>query len=174
MQEGSMDFVDHRKISHSGGTCCHCGKSISTLSKEYRLCDDCLEKRRASEEALRQDVRKSFNLVRSPGIRSCFFKLLLSQRVELEPSGWRKSMALGYELKDAGFSARESVQILIQAGAKAKPAIKLLETVYGDEKSDSLHCHQIKRLDVACQDCPQQFRVESRVSTTEIFEGPSP
>ncbi len=113
-----MDFVDHRKISRSGGICCQCGKSISTSSKEYRLCDGCLEKRRASEEALRQKVRRSFNLVRSPGIRSCFLKLLLSQRVELEPSGWRKSMALSYELKDAGFSARESVQILIQAGAR--------------------------------------------------------
>jgi len=168
-----MDFVDHRKISRSGGICCQCGKSISTSSKEYRLCDGCLEKRRASEEALRQKVRRSFNLVRSPGIRSCFLKLLLSQRVELEPSGWRKSMALGYELKDAGFSAKESVEILIQAGAKAKPAIKLLETVYYNEKSHSLHCHQIKRLDVACQDCPQQFCVKSRDSTTEIFEGPS-
>lgn len=166
-----MDFVDHRKISHSNDICCQCGKSISTSSKEYRLCDDCFEERRASEEALRRKVRGSFNLVRSPGIRSCFLKLLLAQRVELDPSGWRKSMALGYELKDAGFSARESVEILIQAGAKAKPAIKLLETVYGDEKSNSLHCHQIKRLDVTCQDCPQQFRVKSRDSTIEIFEG---
>lgn len=169
-----MDFVDHQKVSRFGGSiCCQCDKPTSTSSKEYRLCDGCLEKRRTSEEALRQKVRRSFNLARSPGIRSCFLKLLLSQRVELEPSGWRKSMALGYELKDAGFSARESVQILIQAGAKAKPAIKLLETVYGNEKSNSLHCHQIKRLDVACQDCPQQFRVKSRDSTTEIFEGPS-
>ncbi len=169
-----MDFIDHRKISLFGGICCQCGKSISTSSKEYRLCDSCIEKRRASEEALRQEVCRSFNLVRSPGIRSCFLKLLLSRRVELEPSGWRKSMALGYELKDAGFSARESVQILVQAGAKAKPAIKLLETVYGNEKSNSLHCHQIKRLDVVCQGCPQQFRVNSGDSTIEIFEGPSP
>jgi hypothetical protein len=173
MQEGSMDFVDHRKISYSGGICCQCGKSISASSREYRLCDDCLEKRRASEEALRQKVRRCFNLVRSPGIRICFLKLLLSQRVELEPSGWRKSMALGYELKDAGFSAKESAQILVQAGAKAKPAIKLLETVYRNEMSHSLHCHQIKGLDVACQDCPQQFRVKSRDCTTEVFKGPS-
>lgn len=47
-------------------------------------------------------------------------RLLCSGDIDLEPGGWRTGMALGLELKDAGYSIRESRQILLQA----RPTIK--------------------------------------------------
>jgi hypothetical protein len=169
-----MDFIDVERVACSGSVCAGCGGSISTqLSNEFRLCEDCIEKRRSLEEALRVRVRRSFNLRRSPGIRSCFLKLLLSQSVELEPSGWKRSIALGYELKKAGFNAKESGDILLQAGGKAERVSKLLESVYGNKWTSSLKCSQIKSLSIICENCPRQFCEELKETITEISEGPS-
>lgn len=166
-----MDFIDVERVDCSGSVCAGCGSSISTqLSRKFRLCEGCLEERRSFEEGLRAQVRRSFNLRRSPGIRSCFLKLLLSQSIELEPSGWKTSMALCYELKGAGFNARESEDVFKQAGGKAERVSKLLESVYGNKWASSLNCSQIKGLNVICEDCPRQFCEESREAITEIFQ----
>lgn len=164
-----MDYVDDEKMIYPGRVCAQCGKSILLpLSQEFRLCNACLEERRKSEEALKIMVRRNFNLRKSPCIRSCFLKLLLFRKVKLEPSGWRTGMALGIELKHAGFSARECEQILIQAGGEAERVNKLVLRIHKNDEAHPLKCEQIKALNMVCQGCPQQFRLKWKETVTEI------
>lgn len=166
-----MDYIDDKKVIRPGGVCAQCGKSVLLpLSKEFRLCNACLEERHKSEEALKIEVRKNFNLRKSPCIRSCFLKLLLSRKVKLEPSGWRTGIALGIELKHAGFSARECEQILIQAGGRAERVNRLVHGIYRNDEAYPLKCEQIKALNMVCQECPQQFRLKWKETVTETSE----
>jgi hypothetical protein len=166
-----VDYIDDKKVIHPGGVCAQCGKLISmSLSKEFGLCDVCLEERLSLEEALKVKVRRIFSLRKSPCIRSCFLRLLLSRRVKLEPSGWRTGLALGHELKHAGFSARECEQILIQAGGKAERVNRLVLRIYKNDGAYPLKCEQIKGLNMLCQECPQQFRLKCKETVTEISE----
>ncbi len=173
-----MDYIDDKKVTHLGEVCAQCGRLISmSLSKEFRLCNACLEERHKSEESLKIKVRRNFNLRKSPCIRSCFLKLLLFRKVKLEPSGWRTGMALGIELKHAGFSARECEQILIQAGGRAERVNRLVHRIYRNDENDGVYplkCEQIKALNMVCQECPQQFRLRWKETVTEISEAVCP
>ncbi len=169
-----MDLVDEKKVHYSGTACANCGRSSSSHashepgSRELKLCISCLEGRQTAQDNLRMKVRKQFDLSRSPHLRSCFLRLLLSREVDLEPSGWRTGMALGCELKDAGFGPRESEQILIKAGANSNRVSKLLNAIYAEKEARSLKCGQIRGLNVVCDECPHQFLVAQREHHTEI------
>jgi hypothetical protein len=175
-----MDLIDEKEVHHSGAACANCGGTGSTpassspasqdaASGKLMLCSACLEDRYTSLNDLRIRIRKQFDLSRSPNLRSCFLNLLLSHEVDLEPSGWRTSLALGCELKDAGFSLRESNQILIAAGANSNSVGKLLNAAYARRGEVSLRCEQIRVLDVVCDQCPHQFLITQRENKTEIL-----
>jgi hypothetical protein len=169
-----MDFVDEKKVHYSGDACANCGKSSSSLtsgepgSRELKLCGICLEERQISQDALMAKVRRQFDLNRPPHLRSCFLRLLLSRGVDLEPSGWRTGMALGCELKEAGFAPNESKKILIKAGANSNSVSSLLNVLYAKKGCGPLNCKQIRVLDVVCDECPHQFLISPREHRTEI------
>ncbi len=165
-----MDFINERRVLYPGDVCSQCGNIISPpASGDLRLCSICLEERHRFKNALRINVRAHFNLRRSPRLRNCFLKLLISHGIDLEPSGWRTGMALACELKGAGFAAIETERVLIHAGGKAEKVRKLLEIVYRNAEMRPLTCEQIKDLDLACHECPQQFQIKPRECVTEIF-----
>jgi hypothetical protein len=166
-----MDFVNENSIVHLGEICAQCGTPISSpSSRELRLCNVCFEERCSSENSLRSRAKRHFNLKNTLSIRRCFLKLLLSHKVDLDPFGWRTGMAVGCELRDAGFDTDDAKQILIQAGGKMERVSKLLDVVYGKNRINSLSCDQIRALTVACHGCPKQFRAKQKESITEVID----
>ncbi|NYT01340.1 MAG: hypothetical protein GKC10_01050 [Methanosarcinales archaeon] len=115
-------------------------------------------------------MRTRFNLTRSPDLRSCFLKQLLLKDVNLEPSGWRRGLALGFELKDNGFGEVEAEQILAQASGQAERSRRLMEAVYRRMKGPqgAWTCLQLKDLEMICSNCVSQFKAAPRESITEI------
>ncbi|MDD2836031.1 MAG: hypothetical protein PHY05_07750 [Methanothrix sp.] len=168
-----MDFINEKKVHYSSGSCANCG-SFALAAKaahnkdEVKLCTSCLEERHIILDDMRGNVRKQFNLARSPNLRSCFLKMLLNREVDLAPAGWRTGMALGFELKDAGFALQESRQILLLARANSNMVDKLLDNIYRKNGKCSLACEQIRGLNVTCDQCPGQYRMASREHSTEI------
>jgi hypothetical protein len=77
-------------------------------------------------------------------------------------------MALGLELKEAGFAQPESRQIFIQAGANTNEIGGLLDNIYRRKGPGSLTCEQIRGLNVICDDCPGQFKIDPREHISEI------
>jgi hypothetical protein len=168
-----MDFLNEKKVHYSSGVCANCGSSsLATKAvpraDEMKLCTSCLEERNVSLDNLRTNVRKQFDLSRSPYLRSCFLRLLLSGDVDLAPAGWRTGMALGFELKDAGFALPESRQILLQAKANSNVVNSLLDNIYKKKGHGSLTCEQIRGLNVICDQCPGQYKIAGRENKTEI------
>ena len=166
-----MDFINEKRIVHSGEICAQCGSDISShQTKALRLCDLCFKERCGIENSLRSKVEKYFDLKKAPSIRRCFLELLMSQEVNLDPSGWRMGLAVACELRDAGLDHNESRQILTQAGAKSERVNKLLEVVYGKKKVLSLSCDQIRPITMTCHGCSKQFQVRPiKESITEIL-----
>lgn len=168
-----MDFLDEKKVHYSSGACANCGSS-SPASKaepcadEMKLCNSCLEERHISLDDLRSNVRRQFDLSRSPNLRSCFLRLLLSGDVDLAPAGWRTGMALGFELKDAGFAQQESRQILLRAKASSSVVDSLLDSIYRKKGLGSLTCEQIRGLNVICDQCPGQYKIARREHKTDL------
>jgi hypothetical protein len=160
-----MDFLNEKKVHYSSGACANCGSSSLA---NLLLCTSCLEERQVSLDDLRTNVRKHFDLSRSPNLRSCFLRLLLSDEVDLAPAGWKTGMALGLELKDAGFALPESRQILLQAKANSNAVDSLLYNVYKRTGQESLACEQIRGLNVICDQCPGQYKIARREHKTEI------
>jgi len=168
-----MDFLNERMVHYSSGSCANCGSSALASNAEQRtdgmnLCTSCLEERHVSLDDLRTNVRKQFDLIRSPGLRSCFLRMLLLGEVDLAPAGWRTGMALGFELKDAGFALSESRQILLQAKANSSVVDSLLDNIYRKKGKCSLACEEIRMLNVNCDQCPGQYKVARREHKTEI------
>jgi hypothetical protein len=170
-----MDFVNEKLVHYSKDACANCGNSnllpTSQLlrSKESsKLCGNCLEERQILQDDLKMNVRRKFNLGKSPHLRSCFLRLLLAYGVDLEPSGWRTAIALGFELKEAGFSLQESKRILLQAGANSNGVGILLDPIYGKKGFGSLTCKQIRDLDLVCDECPRQFHIALQENKTDI------
>jgi hypothetical protein len=166
-----MDFINEKRIVHSGEICAQCGSDISSHhTKALRLCDVCFRERCGIENSLRSKVEKYFDLKKAPSIRRCFLELLMSQEVNLDPSGWRMGLAVACELRDAGLDHNESMQILTQAGGKAERVNKLLDVVYGKKKVLSLSCDQIRPIAMTCHGCSKQFQVRPiKESITEIL-----
>jgi hypothetical protein len=94
--------------------------------------------------------------------------MLLDKEVDLAPAGWRTGMALGFELKDAGFALKESRKILLLAKANSNIVDILLDNIYRKEGKCSLACEQIRGLNVTCDKCPGQYRIAAREHITEI------
>jgi len=169
-----MDFLDEMRVHYSGDGCANCGGLLTLAALEgpglleQKLCNSCLEERHVSEDDLKMNVRKQFDLDRSPNLRGCFLRMLLSRDVTLDPSGWKTGMALGFELKDAGFVLPESRQILIKAGANTNAIGGLLDNIYKRKGLGSLTCEQIRGLNVICDECPDQFKIDRRERITEI------
>lgn len=168
-----MDLLNENKVHYSSDTCANCGSSSSaskagTHADDLLLCPSCLEERHVSLDDLRTNVRKQFDLGRSPNLRSCFLRLLLSGKVDLAPAGWRTGMALGFELKDAGFALPESRQILIQAKANLNGVESLLDNIYRKMGKGALACEQIRGLNMICDQCPDQYKIARREHKTEI------
>lgn len=168
-----MDFINEKKVHYSSGSCANCGR-LSLAAKaahhkdEIKLCTSCLEERHIILDDMRSNVRKQFDLARSPNLRSCFLKMLLDREVDLAPAGWKTGMALGFELKDAGFAIQESRRILLQARANSNMVDRLLDNIYRKNGKCSLACEQIRGLNVICDQCPGQYRMASREHSTEI------
>jgi hypothetical protein len=95
-------------------------------------------------------------------------RLLLSGDVDLAPAGWKTGMALGFELKDAGFALPESRQILLQARANSNVVDSLLDNIYRRKGQGHLACEQIRGLNVICDQCPGQYKIARREHRTEI------
>jgi hypothetical protein len=169
----NMDFLNEKTVHYSSAACANCGctspaAKAGPQAGDLLLCTSCLEERRVSLDDLRSNVRKQFELSRSPNLRSCFLRLLLSGEVDLAPAGWKTGMALGFELKDAGFALPESRQILLQAKANSKVVESLLNNIYKTKGQGSLACEQIRRLNVICDQCPGQYKIAHREHKTEI------
>ena len=170
-----MDFVNEKLVHYSTDACANCGNSsllsISDLPRSKassNLCGNCLEERQILQDDLKMNVRRKFNLGKSPHLRSCFLRLLLACGVDLEPSGWRTAMALGLELKEAGFNLQESKKILLLAGANSNGIGRLLDSIFVKKGLGSLTCEQIRDLDVVCDECPRQFHISLQEHKTEI------
>jgi hypothetical protein len=169
-----MDFLDEVRVHYSGDSCANCGGSGFWAAKKepelmgLKLCNSCLEERHISHDDLKMNVRRQFDLDRSPNLRGCFLRMLLSREVSLEPSGWKTGMALGLELKEAGFAQPESRQIFIQAGANTNVVGGLLDNIYRRKGPGSLTCEQIRGLNVICDECPDQFKINPREHISEI------
>lgn len=157
------------KAASNTGICIQCRCHIADLSLGPMLCDTCLDDRRHKEEMLSAEVRELFNLKSSPGLRSCFLKILLSGGLDLGPSGWKVGLALGYELVDAGLR-EDAEQILTTASGCQDKAKRLAEVVCGDRRmnSGSWTCQQIRNLETNCSGCSMQFQSEARTSITEM------
>ena len=171
--DGSMDFLNEKNVHYSSGTCANCGgSSLATkagpCADEMKLCTSCMEERQVSLDHLRTNVRKQFDLSRYPNLRSCFLRLLLSGDVDLAPAGWKTGMALGFELKDAGFALRESKQILLQAKANSNVVDSLLDNIYRRKGHGPLTCEQIRGLNVICDQCPGQYKIARREHKTDL------
>ncbi|MBN1236512.1 MAG: hypothetical protein JW999_10785 [Methanotrichaceae archaeon] len=168
-----MDFLNEKKVHYSSGACANCG-SFHLASRagpntdDLLLCPSCLEERNVSLDDLRTNVRKQFDLNRSPNLRSCFLRLLHSEEVDLAPDGWRTATALGFELKDAGFALQESRQILLQAKGSLDVVNSLLDNIYSKKGHGSLTCEQIRGLNVICDLCPIQYKIARREHKTEV------
>lgn len=168
-----MDFLNEKRVHYLEKACAHCGSpSPSLRSNDTRLCSICLEERHLHLDDQRVKVRRHFDLLRSPKLRSCFLKLLLSHGVDLEPSGWRTGLALGYELKDAGFAAQEAKQILVTAGADAESVRGLVDAIYQKKGMGPLTCEQIRGLNVVCNGCIDQFNIALSEHRTIIMVNP--
>jgi hypothetical protein len=77
-------------------------------------------------------------------------------------------MALGLELKDAGFALQESRQMLLASRANSNVVDSLLSDIYRKKGQGSLTCEQIRGLNVVCDQCPGQYMVAQREHKTEI------
>lgn len=168
-----MDLVDEKMVHYASDPCADCGSFGAGLRRipaisDLKLCTTCLEERHATLDDLRNRVREKFELSRSPRIRSCFLRLLLCRELDLAPGGWRAAMALGLELKGAGFGLSESRRILLHAQAKADLLDRLLDLIYKKKEQASLTCEQIRGLDLICEQCPGQYHVAAREQMTEI------
>jgi hypothetical protein len=173
LRDRGMDFLNEKKVHYLSGACADCGSSYSvskagTHADDMLLCTSCQEERHLSLDKMRTNVRKQFDLSRSPNLRSCFLRLLLSGEVDLAPSGWRTGMALGFELKYAGFAFAESRQILLQAKANSNVVNSLLDNIYRRKSQGTLACEQIRGLNVICDQCPGQYKIARREHKTEI------
>lgn len=172
LKDRCMDFLNEKKVHYLSGTCANCGSSYSASNAgnhaDDLLCTSCQEERHISLDGLRTNVRKQFDLSRSPNLRSCFLRMLLSGEVDLAPAGWRTGMALGFELKDAGFAFAESRKILLLAKANSNVVNRLLDNIYRGKSQGSLACEQIRRLNVICDQCPGQYKIAQREHKTEI------
>ena len=71
-------------------------------------------------------------------------------------------------LKEAGFAQPESRQIFIQAGANTNVIGGLLDNIYRRKGPGSLTCEQIRGLNVICDQCPDQFKINPREHISEI------
>ena len=168
-----MDLLNEKKVHYPAGLCANCGgTSLASVAAhrtgELKLCASCLDERHVSLDDLRANVRRRFNLSRSPNLRSCFLRLLLSGDYDMEPGGWRTGMALGLELKDAGFALQESRQMLLRSRANSNVVDSLLSDIYRKKWQGSLTCEQIRGLNVVCDQCPGQYMVAQREHKTEI------
>lgn len=168
-----MDLVNEKKVHYPPETCANCGclsldLSPAANSGNLRLCPSCLNERHSFLGNMREKVRKKFELNRSPVIRSCFLRLLLSRDVDLTPGGWRMGMALGVELKDAGFQLPESRQILLKARANERLLDRLLDSIYKKRDHGSLTCDQMRGMSVICDQCPEQYMKAHHEHKTEI------
>lgn len=117
-----MDLIDEKKVHYTSGSCSSCGSfalaaRAAPHTDEMKLCTSCLKERHTIIDNMKANVREQFNLARSPDLRSCFLRMLLDEDVDLDPAGWRAGLALGFELKDAGFAIHKSRQILLQTKA---------------------------------------------------------
>lgn len=172
-----MDLVNEKKVHYLGCSCADCGsfasprspKIVMRIPDDLRLCSSCLMERHVFQEDLRKKVRKHFDLGRSPNLRSCFLKMLLSRKIDLEPSGWRTGLALGHELKSAGFTANESRQILLKAGTDLDQTERLMNAINKERNSGPLNCRQIREMNVICEGCPDQFRSHTPENRKEIW-----
>ena len=156
--------------------CSHCGKPSLMESLDLRLCSSCIEERQSAIDALKAMMRKRFNLDRSPSIRNCFLKLLLAGRVDLEPSGWKKGMALCSELMASGFKEEDARRILVEAGGSEDRAKILLEKVCKShiQGDNAWTCGQLRGMEMDCSGCTLQFKAEAKKSITEIcYDRPS-
>jgi len=174
-----MDLLNEKKVHYTAEACANCGRALMSASTgvcsdRVNLCPTCLEDRLSSHEDLRADVRRQFNLTRSPDLRSCFLRLLSSRGIDLEPGGWKTGMALGLELKSAGFAIHESRQIMIHArmNCKLEDRIldRLLSDIYRRKYQRPLTCDQVRSLDVVCDRCPNQYETQRRDQKTEIWQ----
>jgi|WetSurMetagenome_2_1015567.scaffolds.fasta_scaffold13398_3 hypothetical protein len=170
-----MDLINEKKVHYTSGPCSSCG-SVALAARavhhtgEMKLCTSCLEERYTIIDNMKANVKDQFNLARSPNLRSCFLRMLLYEGVDLDPTGWRAGLALGFELKDAGFVFHESRQILLQANAKSNIVDRLLDYVYQKKAKTSLTCEQIRKLNVICDQCPGQYRRARSENRTEICQ----
>ena len=169
-----MDLVNEKKVHYPSEACANCGCLSSGLSSEansgdLRLCPSCLNERHSLLGNMREKVRKKFELNRSPVIRSCFLRLLLSRDVDLTPDGWRMGVALGFELKGAGFHLPESRQILLKARANEKLLDRLLDGIYKKRDDGSLTCDQMRAMSVICDQCPEQYLKAHHEHKTDVY-----
>jgi hypothetical protein len=168
-----MDLINEKKVHYTSGPCSSCGSialaaRAATHTGEMKLCTSCLEERYTIIDNMKANVKDQFNLARSPNLRSCFLRMLLYEEVDLDPAGWRAGLALGFELKDAGFAFHESRRILLKAKANLITVDRLLEYVYQKKAKTSLTCDQIRKLNVICDQCPGQYRIARNENWTEI------
>lgn len=168
-----MDLVNEKKVHYPSEACANCGclsldlRAAATPGNP-RLCPSCLDERHSSLDNMRENVREKFELNRSPAIRSCFLRLLLSRNVDLTPDGWRMGMALGLELKGAGFALPESRRILLKARANEGLLDRLLDNIYKKKDDGSLTCDQMRGMAVICDQCPGQYMKVHREHRTEV------
>lgn len=168
-----MDLINENEVHYKSGSCSNCGSfalaaRAAPYTDEMKLCNSCIEDRNTIIDNMKANVREQFNLPRLPDLRSCFLRMLLYEEVDLDPAGWRTGLALGFELKDAGFAINESQQILLQAKANSNVVDRLLDYVYQMNARATLTCEQIRRLNVICDQCPGQYRTSRSENRTEI------
>ena len=168
-----MDLVNEKKVHYSSEACANCGcpslePKAARASGNPGLCPSCLNERHASLDDMRKNVKEEFELSQSPAIRSCFLRLLLSRDVDLAPAGWRTGMALGFELKSAGFALPESRKILLKARANERLLDSLLDNIYKNIEHESFTCDQMRGMDIICDQCPGQYMKVHREHRTEI------
>ena len=134
-----MDFLDEVRVHYAGEACANCGGSSSPAPMKapgpsgLKLCNSCLEERHTSHDDLKMNVRRQFNLDRSPNLRGCFLRMLLSREVTLEPSGWKAGIVLGNESRTQALrSPNQGKSSSRQARIKKSSAASW--TAYTDKK----------------------------------------
>lgn len=164
-----IDLVNEKKVRYSREVCSECGGVLSIQeSKDRRLCSSCQEMRHERISTLRRELKRQFGQKRDLTLRSCFLKMLLSKDIDLEPSGWKMALALGCELKAAGFDTDEACKVLTAAGGRREKVGKLLDAVYGHE-AVAYPCEHIRSMGADCTGCPNQFAVRAKESWTKIY-----
>jgi len=159
-----LNLIVDVAAASKASTCAQCGDRSPDVSRKLRLCSACQDQRRLSEENLKLSVKEDFGLDRSPDLRSCFLKMLLLRTLDLDPSGWRTGLALGYELITAGFSQEDARKILVEAGGHEEKARILMEMVLSNNKAckGAWTCAQLRGMEIFCSGCSQQFHIEAK------------